>query len=391
MKARDTEALISLFESKRICYIWQIQQYYDKDEKIFIKESNVLRYLDLYNKDELIIATSLWLIKRYKWLTYWIDKEWYLNLLDMNNILKPNLKMPLKSEWIKTLLYSVCGGNQENIEWLEKAILYKHMNVADYNIPAVILYGSWWTWKWTLIKLLWTIFWKENINADLGQKHILWNFNSNLKNKLIVEFAEISNNNLNKDTQINNILKSFILAKDLQINEKFISTYTVPNTVWFFISSNEHLPIKLDDTSVWNRRYTVMYSNIKLTNTDNVYAEIEDSTIVECYLWYLYEKYADEVSKWKKVEALENEDKKQLEDNSKSISNQFWDWYEERYTDYKLPIKKIYMYLEDFCNEEEIDFWEAKKYFWKESRYMRKSIKINWKVYKGVLIDKLKR
>ena len=90
------------------------------------------------------------------------------------------------------------------------------------------------------------------------------------------------------------------------------------------------------------------------------------------------------------IKALKNEDKKQLEDNSKSDSNQFWDWYENKYTDYKIPVKQIYTYLEEYCFENDLDYWSIKKFFWKESRYMKKTIKINWKVYKWVEVIKRK-
>lgn len=225
MKTREIWHLMSLFKDREICYINELTSFYDVKKKVHINSGKILDYLELNNREELLLLRAAWTIKTYDGLVYWKDKEWYLNILDKNSILQPNNKTPLLAPWIEKLFNSVCWWKQENIEWLEKAILYKYLNITDYNIPAVIFYWAGWTWKGTMMKLLSKIFWWENVVANLWQKDILWDFSWFNWNKLIVEFAEISSNNMNKDTQINNRLKWLIMAEKINVNKKFLQPY----------------------------------------------------------------------------------------------------------------------------------------------------------------------
>jgi hypothetical protein len=58
-------------------------------------------------------------------------------LLDENSILKPS-NNPILNGDIKHLIENVAGYKAENIEYLHKAILYKHANLNDFTIPCVV-------------------------------------------------------------------------------------------------------------------------------------------------------------------------------------------------------------------------------------------------------------
>gem|GEM_PF-5879505 len=67
---------------------------------------------------------------------------------------------------------------------------------------------------------------------------------------MIVSFDEIVTNNTNEDVNITNKLKNLIFAEEITINQKYVNMYQTKNSAWFFISSNNNTPIKLDDSSV---------------------------------------------------------------------------------------------------------------------------------------------
>jgi hypothetical protein len=51
---------------------------------------------------------------------------------------------------------------------------------------------------------------------------------------------------------------------------------------------------------------------------------------VSNYLAWLNENFK-EVLEYKKIEALDNQDKRELEELNRDESNQFWDWLEIKY------------------------------------------------------------
>jgi hypothetical protein len=57
------------------------------------------------------------------------------------DILKPS-NTPILDDSIKILIDTVCGFKNENIEYLHKAILYKYLNLNDFTIPSIVLYGA---------------------------------------------------------------------------------------------------------------------------------------------------------------------------------------------------------------------------------------------------------
>jgi len=308
------------------------------------------------------------------------------NLLDESKILLPSDRPEIHPS-IEYLIENVCWNKKENIDWLHKAILYKYSHMNDVTIPAVVFFWAWWSGKGTIVRLLETIFNAENVLWNLGQRDLISNFDVYKWDKLIVEFAEISSNNTNADLGILNKLKNLIGAEKITINTKWVPQYEADNMAWFFISSNSNQPIRLDDKAKWNRRFTVIRTGPKLENTKDIYDAILNPEIVQNYLAWLLITYP-EVITLDGLDALKNQEKEDLEEMSQNQSNLFWEWYRETYPEKKGNISKIEImsHFDNFCANNYLESRDFKKYFWRDSKYPYKRIRINWKLTYGVNI-----
>ena len=357
-------------------YIKSTSRYFWLEQRVFLNKWDAAENLNI-TPAKLRKLRKDWEILDYDKICYkvWWEKFAY-NLLDESKLLSPS-HIPIIEYEIENLINNVCGHKAENIDWLHKAILYKVINPNDVHIPAVILYWQWGSWKWTLMKLLAIIFWEENVLDNLQQHDLTSNFNSFKWDKLIVEFAEVSSQNNHLDTWITNKLKNFIWADKITVHEKNMKAYSVENICWFFISSNSIKPIQLDDSSVWNRRFTVIKSESKLENTRKVYEVINDKEKVSNYLAWLLNKYP-EVKYYHKLTPLDNQDKKDLEEISKPESNKFWIWVEENNPSFiwKKSLEDIEPLFDIYCNENLINLILFKKYFWNTSIYQKKKIRL---------------
>jgi len=362
-------------------YIKSTANYYWKNQKKFFKSSDVANNLMATNQ-ELNWLRQYWIIKTYDdicYLKWWRDKS--LNLLEESRILIPSSNPEIDNN-IKTLIDNVCGFKQENIDYLHRAILYKYHNLNDFTTPCIVLYGKGGSGKGTLMSLFWTIFWEPNIMSNLWQRDLTWAFDTYKWQKLVVEFAEITTNNTNSDMKILNKLKNIIWAERITINEKWVQAYQIDNIAWFFISSNSNQPLQLDDKDKGNRRFTIFRSTSKLNNWELVNKVIRDKTKVQNYLAWLYKTFP-EVLEYKKLDALDNQDKRDLEDRSQNSANDFWEWLEDTYPEYtwKKTIKEINTMINEFCLNNDLIEQDFIKYFWKNSRYLKKKIRIGDKTF----------
>jgi len=126
-----------------------------------------------------------------------------------------------------------------------------------------------------------------------------------------------------------------------------------------------------------NRRFTIIRSIEKLKNGKAVNRAIKDKEKVQDYLAWLHINYS-EVLHWRRLEALDNQDKRELEDRSQNEANNFWDWLEENYQDIKQKITKAEIddYIGKYCFENNLDERDFLKYFWHNSKYPKKKIRI---------------
>ncbi len=389
---KDLNALNKKLEGINDIYIYvkATSKYYWVQKKIFFSSNEVCNNLNISLK-ELKTMRELQLIKVYDDIAYWYGwREGCYNLLDKNFILQPS-DTPFSHPCINKLIDNVCWHKQENIEYLHKAILYKYYNINDVTLPAIVLYWKWWSWKGTLMSLLATIFWKCNVLANLWQRDLTSSFDTYRGQKLVVEFAEVTTNNTHSDMGILNKLKNIIWASSITINEKWVRQYQIDNIAWFFISSNSNRPLQLDDKDKGNRRFTVIKSDTALQDWKDINEVIRDKNIVADYLALLHHKYP-EVLEWNNLEALDNQDKRDLEERSQHEANQFWDRVHSNFPDYswKKTKKDIENHMINmFCTDNQIDEKEFLKYFWNNSKYPKKKIRMWDQTFMWVVIPEI--
>lgn len=128
-------------------------------------------------------------------------------------------------------------------------------------------------------------------------------------------------------------------------------------------------------------------SDTALDNGKQINDTIKNKEIVADYLAWLHIEFP-EVLKLKSLKALDNQDKRELEDRSESEVSEFWDWLEENYPDMsgKKSIHDIMGYLSIFCDDNALDFNSVKKYFWNHSKYPKKKLRVKNNTFYGVII-----
>jgi len=392
---KNSEAFIEMLDKAKILcpekeyvFIRSVSKYYWIKKWLFFSQSELMtnlmfekQILEWLREDRYIIDYD-----SICFLDWW--KEWCFNKFDRSTLLHFWKKGELDKD-IDTLIRNVCWYKEENVEWLMKSILYKFTHINDFTIPAVVFFWAGWSWKWSFIKLLSTIFWDINTMANLWQRELIGNFDTYTGNKLIVEFAELSTNNTGNDYKILTKLKNLIWAEYITVNEKWVKQYQTNNIAWFFISSNSNKPLQLDDKDKGNRRFTIIRSYDKLENWKEINDAIIDREKVSNFLIYLVERFP-KVPYMKSFPALDNEEKRELEELWNSEANKFWEWFEETFPDHESKIKKkdIDDLLGDYCNENSSNLYELKKYFWSHSKYPYKKIRIWENTYYWIIIPK---
>lgn len=367
-------------------FIKYLSLYYWHEAKRFFSTGNAWSNLMMTQK-ELNEARASKEIKDYDNICYrkgWV--EWCLNLLNEDSILKPS-DNPILDDDIKYLIDNVAWYKENNIDYLHRAILYKYHNINDVHVPCIVFAGKWGSWKWTFISLLWTIFWEENVMCNLGQRELTSSFDAYKWMKLVVEYAEVTSNNTQGDKKILNKLKNIIGASKIIVNEKWVAQYEIENLAWFFISSNSNKPLQLDDRDKGNRRFSIILSEHKLENWKRINKSVRVKEKVENYLSWLYQTYPD-ILEYSELEALENQDKFDLEQRSQEEANSFWDFIEERYPNFKWKktLAEVNELMTMYCIENSVDEREFLRFFWHNSKFSKKKIRIWEKTYMWVEI-----
>lgn len=277
-----------------LAYVKRISKFYWIQERMFLSPAEAANNLMMSVK-ELNQLRKDWLIEDYTGITYKVGGEkWCLNLLDESQILKPSKnRYPHIHKDIETLLLNVCWWDRNNFNYLNMAILYKYSNTNDHNVPAIILWGVGWSWKWTLISLLGTIFWENNVLANLWERELNSQFDTFKGQHIIVEYAEVSASNTNMDKRTLNKLKNMVCSPSIIVNEKGVKTYKANSIAWYFISSNSNKPLQLDDKDKGNRRFSVLKSIKKLENWEQINKTIRNKEIVADYLAWLPKAYPE--------------------------------------------------------------------------------------------------
>ena len=363
-------------------------EYYDIKYKKIQKEASVATFL-WATKKELYNKVNTWQIKQYEDLCYleW-GQEWYFNTLnewvilknfwDVDAVLHPHIKYLIENIW---------WNKPWNIEWIHKSILYKLTHINDPYLPALILYWPGSSWKWTLLNLLSKIFWEENLQTWLWQKDLEWNFDSYQGNKLIVEYKEISSWNKFQDKKVTDKIKSIINESTISVRALYQNARKVKNIARFHFSSNHAIPIQLDSSHSGNRRFSIIKTWASLdTNLAKEMNEVtfKNELIIKQYISRLYETFPD-IPKLTHLDALDNNEKKDLERNCEGAWNLFFEWFEREYpyiekitNTEKNKLLKMYCIVnwEDF---DDIKYNQKNFDNWLSHRYEKKNISIRGK------------
>lgn len=338
-------------------------EYFDIKDFSFKTPNTLARHLYMKLKDLEDLRKNK-KIPVYEWICYldwWIN--WYYNLLDKSKISHPS-NNPIIHDDIKLLISNICNYDETNIEWLEKAILYKYTHLNDVLIPAVVFHWVWGTWKWLFIKLLSEIFGENNTQSWLTQENIDSQFSAYSWQKLIVEFKELSVDWTAKGKKNMNKLKTFIMEEKIMIRKMRQDPISTENIAWFIMSSNDSKPLLLDSADSWNRRFTIIKTwwFIWLEIWGRIAKAIKNKNNISNFLAYLFNKFPN-IKEETCILPLENEDKKDLEFLSESVANLFFQWVEKNYPN----INKITNQEKEYLLESyRIEIWETE---WTDERY----------------------
>lgn len=326
LKWEDPDAQIK----NRFIYLDYHLSFYDIKSRRMVDKQKISDHLLLKPKEVLEMRGEE--IDEYEDLCYrdW-GKKWFFNTLDKSSFISPSNTPELHPD-IERLIGNLCNHNNENIEYLHRAILYKYTHLNDVLLPAIVFFGPGGSGKWTFIKLLWEIFGKDNMQEGLGQKDIESDYTSYNGEKLIVEFREINTGSKFKDLQMLDRLKSIIGESRISINPKYGKKMEVDNIAWFILSSNHTVPIQLDSIQNGNRRFSIIRtgSGIQIEEGKRINATIKEKGIIANYLAWLYQKYSD-VPNMESMPPLDNQEKRNLEMLCETVWNLFFSWLEEKY------------------------------------------------------------
>lgn len=368
-------------------------KYFDVKWFNFKNNIDLARHLWIAKKD-LEDLRVRWVIPTYEWVCYydwW--REWYYNLLNKNDILEI-WDTPTIHPLIEQLIKNLCNYQDDNIEHLLSLIYYKYTHLNDVYIPAVIFHWQGGSWKGLFMKLLSKIFWEKNTQIWLTQESIDSHFSAYSGQKLIVEFKEIMVENTIRWKKNMNKLKALIMEDKIMIEKKWQDAISVDNIAWFIMSSNEKRPVHLDWEDSGNRRFTIIKTWWKINNWKEIDEVIQDINNIKNFLAYLKVRFPL-IEKQKKIYALENKDKKRLQEQCETVGNLFFKWFENKFPDINEITNHerdalVFIYRNEIGDIEEFEDWYKTRFFnaWLSMRYDIINSLIRWKQQRWYKINK---
>ena len=180
-----------------------------------------------------------------------------LNLIE-TDFIKPDFEGGPPHPMIDLLIRSVAGEKAANIEHLERLIIAKWANPANYKLPAIILTdpdGG--TGKTTFAtQLLKTAFGDNAVTAGLSMAQAFGPFNDAVVGRTVVFIDEPVD-----DVANFNAVKRTIHAEKVQVNPKGLKSYDADNTALYIFASNSvNGAIKLTGKAQ-DRRFSVIECN----------------------------------------------------------------------------------------------------------------------------------
>jgi hypothetical protein len=317
-KSKDYETMKAEFE-KTTCLILTKPLVFLRKQ---LNENNKLEDIYFDKKSMSDICEPLILIndqgKEESFFNKWLkdDKRKVYNKFDFNPYLKKELdttpahiyntfnefdcsiKKDYKSpDWfLNFVLEDICDGNKESYEYILNWIAHLLKKPYENCEVALVLRGDSGIGKDTLIEIIELIIGKSNdyVHRTSNINDILPvdGFNSELKNKLLIQFNEVEGKNT---VEAKERIKDHITRKMNNIKEKYINPYKQKNLARCVFISNSNSPVQFmyderrftlfkcgcihkGNTTYWNDIYETMED---INELDNVYNYLINRDISE--------------------------------------------------------------------------------------------------------------
>ena len=222
----------------------------------FSKESMQIKYPNLSGSEnwDIFVRQMDSLGRLYKDSCYTfreMEDKSIKNFLDFSNWIQPVQGKHHKA--FDSLIRSLGGDLQENMDHIERVITHKYMYPANYQLPCILWYGEGSTGKNVIVDdVLNRMF--GGMTAAIKGNSILGEFNSSAKGMAVLLLNEF-----NRDKASIEKLKNLIGQQYLDLNEKFLPVTKIDNTALYFISTNDlNGPITLGRDGS-DRRWSVLY------------------------------------------------------------------------------------------------------------------------------------
>lgn len=178
-----------------------------------------------------------------------------LNLLRWN-FLEPVAPAEGESHsWVfDALMYSLSGGKPENVEHIEKVLVAKYLNPANYILPTIVISDGGGTGKSLFAeKLLPVIFGRDLVASNVSMDEMTGQFNGHLQGKAVWFINENR-----ADGNDNDAIKRVLGSPTLRSERKGKDAVLTDNTALVFVAGNFSLgAIKLSGTET-DRRFSIL-------------------------------------------------------------------------------------------------------------------------------------
>lgn len=155
--------------------------------------------------------------------------------------------------WLK-LLHGVFQGNQKQIDWFEQWLAYPLQYPGTKLQTAVFVYGGQGVGKTAVGQIILDIYGNGKSGRLIQDREIFYGFNGWIASTLFALGDDLAFEERRKSRSI---LKSLIASEHIEINEKYIPTYSIVNRCNFYFTANSPAALPLDPGGL-NRRFVVV-------------------------------------------------------------------------------------------------------------------------------------
>ncbi|MBL1215790.1 MAG: toprim domain-containing protein [Ignavibacteriae bacterium] len=134
------------------------------------------------------------------------------------------------------------------------------------SIVAWLIRGTQGSGKNLLFERIITPLWGDNQCITVGNNALDSDFNSYIKNKMMIAYNEVTTNYKSDKKEKESKIKTYVSDDKVRINEKQIREYTLDNFSNSLFFSNYEVPIIIEDG---DRRFNVVENFVKLENHSN--------------------------------------------------------------------------------------------------------------------------